>query len=120
MNGIIYTLIVITFSRLGLKLPQKKYPKLMSLTQEQTPDNELAFTLTFQSAETPYKLWAEPARVRRYETFFGPDVSAEVIKVDAEKRMVALRLTTGGPSTSSSSSTTESATAAAPSDDDSF
>ena len=55
-----------TLETLGLKLPQKKYPKLLSLTQQATPEGELAFTLTFQSTETPYKLWAEPARVKRW------------------------------------------------------
>lgn len=50
--------------------------------------------MTFQSAETPYKVWADPERVARYNRFFGPGVVAEVSKLDAEKRMVALKLTT--------------------------
>ena len=50
--------------------------------------------MTFQSAETPYKVWAEPERVERFTRFFGPGVVAEVSKLDAEKRMVALKLTT--------------------------
>ena len=33
-------------------------------------------------------------RVQRYSKFFGPGVYAEVSKVDAEKRIVALKLTT--------------------------
>lgn len=32
--------------------------------------------------------------VCRYETFFGPGVTAECLKVDAEKRLVAIKLTT--------------------------
>lgn len=83
-----------TLEALGLKLPQKKYPKMLSIVQEETPEGELAFTMTFQSAETPYKVWADPDRVKRYTTFFGPGVFAEVSKVDAEKRIVALKLTT--------------------------
>jgi hypothetical protein len=51
-----------TLEALGLKLPQKKFPKLLSITQEETPEGELAFTLLFQSVGTPYKVWAEPAR----------------------------------------------------------
>ena len=39
--------------------------------------------------------WADPARIRRYETFFGGDVNAEVIKVSKEDRIVAIKLTTG-------------------------
>lgn len=83
-----------TLEALGLKLPQKKYPKLQSLRQTRTQDGELAFTLTFQSAETPYKLWTEPQRLKKYETFFGPNISAKVEKVDAEKRLLSLTLTT--------------------------
>lgn len=84
-----------TLESLGLKLPQKKYPKLQTLTQESARDGtQLTFTLTFQSAETPFKVWNEPARVRRYAKYFGPNVVAEVIKVSAEDRLVALKLTT--------------------------
>jgi hypothetical protein len=32
--------------------------------------------------------------VQKYETFFGPGVSAEVVKIDAEQRLVGIRLTT--------------------------
>jgi len=83
-----------TLDSLGLKLPQKKYPKLQTLIQEETDKGQLAFTMIFQSAETPYKVWKEPTRVRRFTKFFGPNVYAEVSKVDAEKRLVALKLTT--------------------------
>lgn len=82
-----------TLEALGLKLPQKKFPKLLSITQEDE-DGELAFTLAFQSLETPYKVWADPERVKRYATFFGPDVTASVYKMDSEKRIVALKLKT--------------------------
>lgn len=34
-----------------------------------------------QSKDTPFKTWADPARIRKYETFFGGDLNAEVIKV---------------------------------------
>jgi len=64
------------------------------LFQEETSEGELGFTMTFQSTETPYKVWAEPERVERFTRFFGPGVVAEVSKLDAEKRMVALKLTT--------------------------
>jgi len=83
-----------TLTALGLRLPQKKYPRLQSITQEEAENGMLAFTLTFQSAETPYKVWSNPERVRRYSKFFGPNVRAEVFKVDADKRIVALKLTT--------------------------
>ena len=52
------------------------------------------FTMTFQSAETPFKVWNDPDRVQRYTRFFGPGVVATVEKRDAEKRLVALKLRT--------------------------
>eukprot|EP01042_Synura_sphagnicola_P001309 gene1309-biopygen1401 len=65
-------------------------------------DGELEFILQFQSLETPYKVWAEPSRVKRYETFFGPGVKAEVYKVDSDQRILALKLTTVSKSASTS------------------
>ncbi|KAL3756976.1 hypothetical protein ACHAWU_007355 [Discostella pseudostelligera] len=86
-----------TVKKLGLVVPGKAYPQLKELRQEVTEDGELAFTMVWQSLDTPYKLWAEEKRRKRYETFFGPGVGAEVVKIDAEQRMVGIRLTTGGP-----------------------
>jgi hypothetical protein len=83
-----------TLEALGLKLPQKKYPKMQTIEISEAPGGELSFSMTFQSAETPYKVWADPERVERYNKFFGPGVVAEVSKVDADKRIVALKLTT--------------------------
>lgn len=99
-----------TLEALGLKLPQKKFPKLLAIDQSATVDGELVFTMKFQSADTPYKLWAEPSRVRRFEKFFGPGVIAAVSKVDKDKRILALTLTT------SSTGASASAAADAPAD----
>jgi len=85
-----------TVKKLGLVLVGKAYPQLKELREETTPEGELAFTMVWQSLDTPYKMWADEKRRKRYETFFGPDVGAEVIKIDAEQRMVGIRLTTGG------------------------
>ena len=53
--------------------------------------------MTFESTETPFTDWADEKRVRKYATFFGPDVDASVLKVDAAKRLVAIKLVhTGG------------------------
>ena len=84
-----------TVKKLGLVVPGKDYPQLQELRQEVTPEGELAFTMVWQSLDTPYKMWADERRVKKYETFFGPGVSADVVKIDAEQRLVGIRLTTG-------------------------
>jgi hypothetical protein len=86
-----------TVKKLGLVVPGKAYPQLMELREDVNEDGELAFTMVWQSLETPYKMWADEKRRKRYETFFGPGVGAEVVKIDAEQRLVGIRLTTGGP-----------------------
>ena len=40
-------------------------------------------------------MWADPTRVKKYETFFGGGLEAQCVKVDAEQRLVAIQLTTG-------------------------
>jgi len=96
-----------TVKKLGLVVPGKDYPQLREL-REEAIDGELVFTMVWQSMDTPYKMWADERRVKKYETYFGPNVSAEVVKIDAEQRLVGIRLTTGGskPSTVEESATT--------------
>jgi hypothetical protein len=84
-----------TVKKLGLVVPGKDYPQLQELRQDVTPDGELVFTIVWQSTDTPYKMWADERRVKKYETFFGPGVTADVVKIDAEQRLVGIRLTTG-------------------------
>lgn len=84
-----------TVKKLGLVIPGKAYPQLQELREEATEDGELAFTIVWQSFDTPYKMWADERRVARYATFFGPGVSAECVKINAEERLVGIRLTTG-------------------------
>ena len=98
-----------TVKKLGLVVPGKDYPQLQELREEEQ-DGELAFTMVWQSIDTPYKMWADPRRVKKYETFFGPGVNAEVVKIDAEQRLVGVRLTTGSPKAAAES---EEETAAA-------
>lgn len=83
-----------TVKKLGLVIPGKAYPQLRELREEEV-DGELAFTMVWQSLDTPYKMWADERRIKKYETYFGPGVTAEVVKVDAEERLVGIRLTTG-------------------------
>lgn len=83
-----------TVKKLGLVVPGKAYPQLIELREEEAEGGELAFTMVWQSVDTPYKMWADERRVKKYETFFGPGVTADVIKIDAEQRLVGIKLTT--------------------------
>jgi len=82
-----------TVKKLGLVVPGKDYPQLKEL-REEVVDGELSFTMIWQSLDTPYKMWADERRVKKYETFFGPGVTADVVKIDAEQRLVGIKLTT--------------------------
>lgn len=86
-----------TVKRLGLVIPGKDYPQLQELREEVSDDGELVFTIVWQSLDTPYKMWADERRVKKYETFFGPGVTAECVKIDAEQRKVGIKLTTINP-----------------------
>lgn len=84
-----------TVKKLGLVIPGKAYPQLKELRQDVDPETgNLVFTMVWQSLDTPFKMWADERRVQKYETFFGPNVSAQVVKVDAEQRLVGIQLTT--------------------------
>lgn len=82
-----------TVKKLGLVIPGKDYPQLKELREEDV-DGELGFTMVWQSLDTPYKMWADERRVKKYSTFFGPGVTADVVKIDAEQRLVGIRLVT--------------------------
>merc|ERR1712183_1126371 len=82
-----------TVRKLGLVVPGKDYPQLRELRKE-IVDGELAFTMVWQSLDTPYKMWADANRVKKYATFFGPGVTADVVKIDAEQRLVGIKLKT--------------------------
>lgn len=83
-----------TVKKLGLVVPGKSYPQLQELRQEVTEDGQLAFTMVWQSLDTPYKMWADENRIKKYSSFFGPGVTADVVKIDAEQRLVGIKLIT--------------------------
>jgi len=83
--------------KLGLVISGKAYPQMRELRQDVTEDGELSFTMVWQSLDTPYKMWADEKRRLKYEIFFGPNVGAEVVKINSEERLVGIKLTTGGP-----------------------
>jgi Protein of unknown function (DUF2854) len=102
-----------TVKKLGLVVPGKEYPQLQELRVDEE-DGELAFTMVWQSIDTPYKMWADERRVKKYETFFGPGVSASVVKIDAEQRLVGIRLVSGGAKKAEAPPAQAPATAAEP------
>jgi hypothetical protein len=84
-----------TVKKLGLVVPGKAYPQLQELRQEIAPNGvDVSFTMVWQSLDTPYKMWADERRVQKYNAFFGPGIQAEVVKIDAEQRLVGIKLTT--------------------------
>merc|ERR1711966_74205 len=85
----------VALEKLELVMPVKGFPQMLKITQSKEKGGELGFTMLFQSKDTPYKVWADPARMRKYESFFGGGVNAEVIKVSKEERLVAIKLVTG-------------------------
>jgi Protein of unknown function (DUF2854) len=96
-----------TVKKLGLVVPGKAYPQLKELRQEMSPDGQsLQFTMVWQSLDTPYKMWADERRIKKYETFFGPNVNVDVIKIDAEQRLVGIQLTTINSSSKVATTTT--------------
>ena len=98
---------------LGLVLPNKDYPQLKLIQYDVTPENELEFTMVWQSFDTPYRMWAEEDRITRDDRFFGPGVWAQVEKVNGPERLVGIKLTTGErPASAAVPTATESAEAA--------
>lgn len=86
--------------KLGLVIPGKDYPQMTEIRQDAVKSqadgsDQIAFTMVWQSRDTPYRMWADDRRVQKYETFFGPGVNAQVIKIDSEQRLVGIQLTTG-------------------------
>lgn len=82
-----------TVKSLGLVPPGKPYPQLRYL-QIGGDKEHLTFSMIFSSPETPYDEWVDPKRMAKYQAFFGPGCVAEVVKVDAEQRLVAIKLDT--------------------------
>ena len=83
-----------TVKKLGLVVPGKNYPQLREIRQDVNDKGELVFMMVWQSLDTPYKMWADERRIKKYESFFGPGVVADVIKIDPEQRLVGIQLTT--------------------------
>jgi hypothetical protein len=84
-----------TIKALGLVLPQKAYPQMQYLDFQNAAGGELSMMCVFESLDTPFRIWAEPEKVAKYDVFFGPDLWCETVKVSGEEKLVGIRMTTG-------------------------
>lgn len=72
-----------------------RYPQLKAIYEGKSPDGELEFTMHFESKDVPYTTWSNPMIIKACDRFFGPSIWSEVSKVSSEKKVAALKLTTG-------------------------
>lgn len=77
-------------SSLGL-VPRGEPCPVLERGREYEHNGEYAIELVFRSVATPYSDWS--SRIDRFERFFGPNVQVQVQKLDAERRLVALTIT---------------------------
>lgn len=77
---------------LKLAPPGRGPPELKQFTESVSPTGGYAMGMTFFAPYTPYTVWKQ--RGKKYATFFGPNVRAELRKVSSEKRLVELTLIT--------------------------
>ena len=67
-------------------------PTLTAMREAVTADGNYEMGMTFFSPNTPYRVWKD--RAPRFSRFFGPNIRAELRKVDSKKRLVELTLIT--------------------------
>ena len=67
-------------------------PTLTAMREAVTTDGNYEMGMTFFSPNTPYRVWKD--RAPRFSRFFGPNIRAELRKVDSKKRLVELALIT--------------------------
>ena len=67
-------------------------PTLTAMREAVTTDGNYEMGMTFFSPNTPYRVWKD--RAPRFSRFFGPNIRAELRKVDSKKRLVELTLIT--------------------------
>jgi len=72
--------------------PGRGPPELRQFTESVSPEGGYSLGMTFYAPYTPYTVWKQ--RGKKYATFFGPNIRAELRKVSSEKRLVELTLIT--------------------------
>jgi len=80
---------------LGLTAKGGRYPQLQKIMLKKNDDEELEFTMLFKSKDVPYTVWSDPSKLISFDRFFGPGIWSEVYKYSGEKKIAALKLTTG-------------------------
>mmetsp|Transcript_66279 Transcript_66279/g.190508 ORF Transcript_66279/g.190508 Transcript_66279/m.190508 type:complete len:82 (-) Transcript_66279:70-315(-) len=68
---------------------------MKQIIESVSPDGELEFTMLFESKEVPFTQWSDPQKLIACDRFFGPGCWTKIWKYSSDKRMAALRLTTG-------------------------
>ena len=84
-----------TVKYLGLVLPYKQYPQLQWLEYNISETKELEFMMVWKSVDTPFRIWNDTYKIKKYDVFFGPNIWSQVIKVNGEEKLVGIKLTTG-------------------------
>ncbi len=77
---------------LNLVLPAKKYPEIKYIEYNKESDDKISMTCVFQSLEVPYTLWNESNQMNKYNTFFGPNVTCSVLKIDKDEKLVGIKI----------------------------
>jgi len=80
---------------LGLTAAAGRYPQLKKVVLSKAESGELEFTMLFESKDVPFTTWSDPMKIVACDRFFGPGIWTEVTKYSSEKRIAALKLTTG-------------------------
>jgi len=80
---------------LGLTVAKGRYPQLKKIIIGKNDEEELEFTMLFVSKDVPYTVWSDPNKLISFDRFFGPDLWSQVYKFSGEKKIAALKLTTG-------------------------
>jgi len=72
-----------------------RFPQLKKCIVSKADDGELEFTMLFESKDVPFTTWSDPLKKVACDRFFGPGVWSDIYKFSSQKKIAALKLTTG-------------------------